>query len=71
MGKSGHQVTDQEEEEEGDINDGEQDSSGQRERASTALIPQRKSKLKRKTKVKEESLDTLKGPDTNESPLKG
>lgn len=69
--KSEQQADVQEEEEEGDINEGEQDNSGHRERASSALIPPRKSKLKRKAKVKEESLDMLKGPDDNENPLKG
>uniref|UniRef100_H3DHH5 ADP-ribosylation factor-like 13A n=1 Tax=Tetraodon nigroviridis TaxID=99883 RepID=H3DHH5_TETNG len=69
--KSEQQANVQEEEEEADVNEGERDSSGHRERASSALIPPRKSKLKRKTKVKEESLDTLKGPDNNKNPLKG
>lgn len=54
-----------------DVNEGEQDNSGHRERARSALIPQRKSKLKRKTKVKEESLEISKGPDDNKKPLKG
>lgn len=70
-GKSEQEANDQEEEEEGDANEGEQDNSGHRERASSALIPQRKSKVKRKTKVKEESLDMPKGPDNNQNPLKG
>lgn len=70
-GKSEQEANDQGEEEEGDANEGEQDNSGQRERASSALIPQRKSKMKRKTKVKEENLDMLKGPDNNENPPKG
>lgn len=70
-GKSEQEANDQEEEEEGDANEGEQDNSGHRERASSALIPERKSKVKRKTKVKEESLDKPKGPDNNQNPLKG
>lgn len=70
-GKSEQEANDQEEEEEGDANEGEQDNSGHRERASSALIPERKSKVKRKTKVKEESLDKPKVPDNNQNPLKG
>ncbi|XP_072252505.1 ADP-ribosylation factor-like protein 13A isoform X1 [Leuresthes tenuis] len=45
----------QEEDEEGDCNEGDQENSGHRDKASSALIPPKKGKLKRKTKVKEET----------------
>lgn len=60
-----------EEEEDGDANEGEQDSSGHRDKASSALIPPKKDKLKRKTKVKEETLDVPESPENDEKPLKG
>lgn len=60
-----------EEEEDGDANEGEQDNSGHRDKASSALIPPKKDKLKRKTKVKEETLDVPKSPENDEKPLKG
>lgn len=63
------EACDQEEEEEGDGNEGEQETSGHREKASSALIPPRKSK--RKTKVKEETLDIPQTPDNEGNPLKG
>uniref|UniRef100_A0A3B4FX44 ADP ribosylation factor like GTPase 13A n=1 Tax=Pundamilia nyererei TaxID=303518 RepID=A0A3B4FX44_9CICH len=59
-----------EEEEDGDANEGEQDSSGHRDKASSALIPPKKDKLKRKTKVKEETLDVPESPENDEKPLK-
>ena len=43
----------QEENDEGDCNEGDQENSG--DKASSALIPPKKGKLKRKTKVKEET----------------
>ncbi|CAG5989303.1 unnamed protein product [Menidia menidia] len=52
-------------EEEGDCNEGEQEN-GHRDKASSALIPPKKGKVKRKTKVKEESLcapDSLNGDE--------
>lgn len=60
-----------EEEEDGDANEGEQDNSGHRDKASSALIPPKKDKLKRKTKVKEETLDVPESPENDEKPLKG
>lgn len=59
------------EEEDGDANEGEQDNSGHRDKASSALIPPKKGKLKRKTKVKEETLDVPESPENDEKPLKG
>ncbi|XP_008418894.1 ADP-ribosylation factor-like protein 13A isoform X2 [Poecilia reticulata] len=59
-----------EEEEEGEANEGEQESSGCRDKASSALIPPKKSKLKRKTKVKEEMLDAPESLESNETPTK-
>uniref|UniRef100_UPI0037E73241 ADP-ribosylation factor-like protein 13A n=1 Tax=Semicossyphus pulcher TaxID=241346 RepID=UPI0037E73241 len=63
-------VNDQEEEEEGDGNEGEQENLGHREKANSALIPPKKDKPKRKTKVKEETLDVPESPENGE-PLKG
>ncbi|XP_003445259.2 ADP-ribosylation factor-like protein 13A [Oreochromis niloticus] len=59
-----------EEEEDGDANEGEQENSGHRDKASSALIPPKKGKLKRKTKVKEETLDVPESPENDEKPLK-
>ncbi|XP_054886319.1 ADP-ribosylation factor-like protein 13B isoform X2 [Poeciliopsis prolifica] len=59
-----------EDEEEGEANEGEQESSGSRDKASSALIPPKKGKLKRKTKVKEEMLDAPESPESNETPTK-
>lgn len=69
--KDGEEVNGQEEEEEGDGHEGEQENSVHRERASSALIPPRKSKPKRKTRVKEETLDGPQSPDSDEKALKG
>uniref|UniRef100_A0A3Q2CHD8 ADP-ribosylation factor-like 13A n=1 Tax=Cyprinodon variegatus TaxID=28743 RepID=A0A3Q2CHD8_CYPVA len=60
-----------EEEEEGEGNEGEQDNPGSRDKASSALIPPKKGKLKRKTKVKEETLDAPESLTSNETPTKG
>lgn len=65
------EVNDQEEDEEGDGNDGEQENSGHREKASSALIPPKKGKPKRKTKVKEETLDMPESPDIEQKALSG
>uniref|UniRef100_A0A672JAR2 ADP-ribosylation factor-like 13A n=1 Tax=Salarias fasciatus TaxID=181472 RepID=A0A672JAR2_SALFA len=65
------QVNDQEEEEEADGNEGEQENSCHRDKASSALIPPKKGKLKRKSKVKEETLDMNESQDNDEKPLKG
>ncbi|XP_014900265.1 ADP-ribosylation factor-like protein 13A isoform X1 [Poecilia latipinna] len=59
-----------EEEEEGEANEGEQESSGSRDKASSALIPPKKSKLKSKTKVKEDMLDAPGSLESNETPTK-
>lgn len=64
------QPNEHEEEEDGDANEGEQDNSGHRDKASSALIPPKKGKLKRKTKVKEETLDVPESPENDEKPLK-
>ncbi|KAM9356892.1 ADP-ribosylation factor-like protein 13A [Symphorus nematophorus] len=56
----------QEEEDEGDGNEGEQENSGNREKASSALIPPKKGKPKRKTKVKEETIDVPESPENGE-----
>ncbi|KAF1384913.1 hypothetical protein PFLUV_G00125120 [Perca fluviatilis] len=64
------EANEQEEEEEGDGNEGEHENSGHREKASSALIPPKKGKPKRKTKVKEETLDVPASPDNDEKPLK-
>uniref|UniRef100_A0A3B4ZT23 ADP-ribosylation factor-like protein 13B n=1 Tax=Stegastes partitus TaxID=144197 RepID=A0A3B4ZT23_9TELE len=69
--KDQEQANEQEEEEEGDGNEGEQENASHRDRASSALIPPKKGKLKRKTKVKEETLDVPESPDNDEKPLKG
>ncbi|XP_022057461.1 ADP-ribosylation factor-like protein 13A [Acanthochromis polyacanthus] len=68
--KDKEQANEQEEEEEGDSNEGEQENSGHRDRASSALIPPKKGKLKRKTKVKKETLDVPESLDNDEKPLK-
>lgn len=72
-GKNNQEVeaNEQEEEEEGDGNEGEQENSGLREKASSALIPPKKAKLKRKKKVKEETVDVPESPENDEKPLKG
>ncbi|XP_062281867.1 ADP-ribosylation factor-like protein 13A [Scomber scombrus] len=57
-------------EEEGDANEAEHEPSSHREKASSALIPPKKGKLKGKTKVKEETLDVLESPDNDDKPLK-
>ncbi|XP_043983844.1 ADP-ribosylation factor-like protein 13A isoform X2 [Gambusia affinis] len=59
-----------EEEEEGEANEGEQESSGSRDKASSALIPPKKGKLKRKTKVKEEMVDAPESLESNDTPTK-
>ncbi|KAK9518271.1 hypothetical protein VZT92_023582 [Zoarces viviparus] len=64
------EANEQEEEEEGEGNGGEHENSGHREKASSALIPPKKGKAKRKTKVKEEALDVPGSPDNDKKPLK-
>ncbi|XP_029020573.1 ADP-ribosylation factor-like protein 13A isoform X2 [Betta splendens] len=61
----------QEEEEEGDGNEAEQENSSHRERASSALIPPQKGKLRHKAKVKEEAVDEPESLDNDEKKLKG
>ncbi|KAM9850029.1 ADP-ribosylation factor-like protein 13A isoform 2-T3 [Aulostomus maculatus] len=56
------------EEEEG--NEGEHEPSGHREKASSALIPPKKGKPKRKVKVKEETVDLSKSALSEEKPFK-
>ncbi|XP_034545701.1 LOW QUALITY PROTEIN: ADP-ribosylation factor-like protein 13A [Notolabrus celidotus] len=58
------------EEDEGNGNEGDQESLGHREKASSALIPPKKNKPKRKPKVKEETLDVPESPENEEKPLK-
>ncbi|XP_039976433.1 ADP-ribosylation factor-like protein 13A isoform X2 [Xiphias gladius] len=67
--KDRDKANEQEEEDEGDGNEGEQENSGHREKASSALIPPKRGEMKRKTQVKEETLDMPESPD-NEKPLK-
>uniref|UniRef100_A0A3B4T5E0 ADP-ribosylation factor-like 13A n=1 Tax=Seriola dumerili TaxID=41447 RepID=A0A3B4T5E0_SERDU len=69
--KNGEEAKEQEEEEEGDGNEGDQENSAHREKASSALIPPKKGKMKSKPKVKEETLDIPESPDNEEKPLKG
>ncbi|XP_035525275.1 ADP-ribosylation factor-like protein 13A [Morone saxatilis] len=64
------EANNEEEEEEGDVNEGEQENSAHREKASSALIPPKKGKPKRKIKAKEETLETLESPDNDEKALK-
>ena len=68
-----NEAEEEEEEEEGaEVNEGEQDNSSHREKASSALIPPPKDKkIKRKAKVKEEPLDLQESLDNEEKPLKG
>ncbi|XP_030622164.1 ADP-ribosylation factor-like protein 13A [Chanos chanos] len=47
----------EEEEEEADGNEAEQEQNGHKEKASSALLPGKRGKLKRKVRVKEETLD--------------
>ncbi|XP_044061030.1 ADP-ribosylation factor-like protein 13A [Siniperca chuatsi] len=68
--KDQEEGNEQEDEEEGDGNEGEQENSGHREKASSALIPPKKGKPKRKTKVKEETLEIPESPDNDEKALK-
>uniref|UniRef100_A0A8P4GBD3 ADP-ribosylation factor-like 13A n=1 Tax=Dicentrarchus labrax TaxID=13489 RepID=A0A8P4GBD3_DICLA len=63
------EANNQEEEEEGDVNEGEQENSAHREKASSALIPPKKGKSKRKMKAKEDTLEIL-SPDNDEKALK-
>lgn len=65
------EAIDQEDDEEGDCNEGEQENSGLREKASSALIPPKKDKPRRRTKVKEETLDMLDCPDIEQKALSG
>ncbi|KAI4880157.1 hypothetical protein NFI96_031183, partial [Prochilodus magdalenae] len=53
----GKNEEDEEGQEEEEGNEAEQDQNGQKEKASSALLPRRRGKLKRKAKVKEETLD--------------
>ncbi|XP_017263781.1 ADP-ribosylation factor-like protein 13A [Kryptolebias marmoratus] len=59
-----------EEEEEAEGNEGEQENSIHRDRASSALIPPKKGKLKRRTRVREETLDATELAENDEAPLK-
>lgn len=59
-----------EQEEEGDGNEGEQENSGHRDKANSALIPPKKGKLKPKRKVTEETLGVPESLDNEETPLK-
>lgn len=65
------EVNEQDEDEEGDGNEGEQENSGHREKASSALIPPKKGKPRRKTKVKEEALDMPGSLDIEQKALTG
>lgn len=65
------EANDQEEDEEGDCNEGEQENSGHREKASSALIPPKKGKPRRRAKVKEETLDMPDSLDIKQKALSG
>eukprot|EP00064_Thunnus_orientalis_P010033 superscaffoldBa00001323_g10059 len=69
-GETNQEEVNDQEEEEGDGNEAEHEPSGHREKASSALIPPKKGKLKRKTKVKEETLDVPESLDNDDKPLK-
>ncbi|KAL2077362.1 hypothetical protein ACEWY4_026866 [Coilia grayii] len=72
----GEEEEEEEEEEEGreagkvegeETVDNEQEHNGQKEKASSALLPRKRGKLKRKSKVKEETLDLPESLDTDDS----
>ncbi|XP_060936090.1 ADP-ribosylation factor-like protein 13A [Limanda limanda] len=68
-----NEAEEEEEEEEADVNEGEQENSSHREKASSALIPPKKDKKvkrKAKVKVKEEPLDLQESLENEEKPLK-
>ncbi|KAL7885974.1 hypothetical protein AOLI_G00062690 [Acnodon oligacanthus] len=72
--KEGNNEDEEEVQEEEEGNEAEQDQNGQKERASSALLPRRRGKLKRKAKVKEETLDqaeTLENEDSKPTKGKG
>lgn len=47
----------------------EQELNSEKEKASSALLPGKRGKFKRKSKVKEETLDLPESPDTDDSKL--
>ncbi|XP_030001488.1 ADP-ribosylation factor-like protein 13A isoform X2 [Sphaeramia orbicularis] len=51
-------------------NEADQEPSANREKASSALITPKKGKVKRKAKVKKETLDVPESPDNDKKPLK-
>lgn len=65
------ETQEQEEEEEGEGNKGEQENSIHRNKASSALIPPKKDKLKCETQVKEETLNVAEALENDETMLKG
>uniref|UniRef100_A0AAR2K859 ADP-ribosylation factor-like 13A n=1 Tax=Pygocentrus nattereri TaxID=42514 RepID=A0AAR2K859_PYGNA len=70
--KEGNNQDEEEVQEEEEGNEAEQDQNGQKERASSALLPRRRGKLKRKAKVKEETLDQAETLENDDSkPTKG
>uniref|UniRef100_A0A667ZTF4 ADP-ribosylation factor-like 13A n=1 Tax=Myripristis murdjan TaxID=586833 RepID=A0A667ZTF4_9TELE len=69
--KNNDQEEENDQEEDGEGNDGEQEQSGQKEKASSALITPKRGKLKRKAKVKEETLDVPESPENEEKASKG
>ncbi|KAM8847731.1 ADP-ribosylation factor-like protein 13A [Synchiropus picturatus] len=58
------------EEDEGDSNEGENETSGSRDKANSALIPPKKGKLRRRPRVKEETVDEPESVDIDEKLLK-
>ncbi|KAM9795433.1 ADP-ribosylation factor-like protein 13A [Neosynchiropus ocellatus] len=58
------------EEDEGDSNEGENETSGSRDKANSALIPPKKGKLRRRPRVKEETLDEPESVDIDEKLLR-
>lgn len=70
-GKNKKEACEEEEDEEAEGNEGEQENSGHRDKASSALIPPKKSKLKPKTKLKDETPTVQESLENDEMPLKG
>ncbi|KAL6480115.1 hypothetical protein MHYP_G00111480 [Metynnis hypsauchen] len=70
--KEGNNEDEEEVQEEEEGNEAEQDQNGQKERASSALLPRRRGKLKHKAKVKKETLDQAETLENDDSkPTKG
>ncbi|KAM4621905.1 ADP-ribosylation factor-like protein 13A [Polymixia lowei] len=64
------QEVENEQENEGESNEGEQEQSGQKEKASSALIPPKRGRSKRRSKVKGQTLDVPESPENEEKSTK-